>query len=170
MTFKGKVSNIFQVFPYGLFSNLSNDSLGVTFALDGSENNRAAISGTFHSRPSDLEQGEVCLYHPYTNSFIKFRNSGDIEIDSLGGDSPGNITVNCHRASVNCEENLEVSCVEANISASSSVNIDSPQVNLGDGGPSIARVGDTVQVEITSGSSSGVYSGQITSGGDNTSI
>lgn len=50
------------------------------------------------------------------------------------------------------------------------VNVNGSQVNLGEGGAAIARVGDSVQVTITTGSSAGTYNGTITSGGVNTSI
>lgn len=50
------------------------------------------------------------------------------------------------------------------------VNVNANTTNLGTGGDEIARKGDTVQVEVTSGSSAGVYDGTITSGGSNTSI
>jgi hypothetical protein len=58
---------------------------------------------------------------------------------------------------------------DANITANN-VNIDASVTNLGVGGEPIARVGDEVQVIITSGSSAGTWDGTITSGGDNTSI
>ncbi len=53
---------------------------------------------------------------------------------------------------------------------SESVNIKSPVTNIGEGGQNIARLGDEVTVEITSGSSAGTYKGTITSAGVNTSI
>ncbi len=49
------------------------------------------------------------------------------------------------------------------------VNVDG-LVNLGLGGNAIARVGDSVEVTVTGGSSAGTYSGTITSGGVNTSL
>lgn len=56
-----------------------------------------------------------------------------------------------------------------NVSAPT-VNLSATTTNLGVGGQPIARVGDSVQVEVTSGSSSGTWVGTITSGGNNTSI
>lgn len=50
------------------------------------------------------------------------------------------------------------------------ITIDSPKTTIGTGGQPIARVGDSVQVEVTSGSSAGTWNGTITSGGVNTSI
>lgn len=181
MTFKKKVVNVVQVFPYGLYSNVSSeDSLGVMFSIDGSENNRAAISYTPQKRPTDLEQNEVALYHPQTNSFIKFRNNGDLEISAIEGESTGSIIFNCENITVNANANVEVNCTDATVTASSSATVDSPSTTItGDldangttslnGGNAIAREGDTVEVTITSGSSSGTWQGTITSGGSNTS-
>ena len=56
------------------------------------------------------------------------------------------------------------------IYSESAVNVHAPETNLGDGGEPIARVGDSVEVVITSGSSSGTWAGTITSGGANSSI
>lgn len=50
------------------------------------------------------------------------------------------------------------------------VNVDATETNLGIGGAKIARLGDEVEVEVTSGSSAGTYTGKITSAGVNTSI
>lgn len=52
---------------------------------------------------------------------------------------------------------INVDCATANVNASA--------VNLGgDGGSQVARLGDSVQVEVTSGSSAGTWSGTIISG------
>jgi hypothetical protein len=52
---------------------------------------------------------------------------------------------------------INVDCATANVNASA--------INLGgDGGAQVARLGDTVQVEVTSGSSAGTWNGTITSG------
>lgn len=124
MSFKGKVVNVLQIFPYGMYANsASDDSLGVMFSIDGSENNRAAISYTPQRRPNDLEQNEVAIYHPYTNSFIKFRNNGNIEIDSIQDGNTGNIIVNCSNATINASEDVS-------INASGSVEIDSPSTTV----------------------------------------
>lgn len=60
--------------------------------------------------------------------------------------------------------------IETGDGGSGNVNVNAAKVNLGEGGAQIARIGDTVQVVITGGSSAGTYNGTITSGGENTSI
>lgn len=159
ISFKGKLADTLMVFPYGVYANVStDDALALMFAIDGNEENRAAIAYTPQKRPTDLANGEVAFYHPFSNSFIKFRNDGTIAIDAKGVlnlDATGDININVSG--------------DANITASS-VNIDASVTNLGVGGQPIARVGDAVQVTITGGSSAGTASGTITSGGANTSI
>lgn len=81
---------------------------------------------------------------------IWLKNTGVIEIN---GGSDLNIVVNG-----NC--NLKAAAV----------NIDAPVTNIGVGGAQIARLGDEVTVDVTSGSSAGTYKGTITSAGVNTSI
>jgi len=88
------------------------------------------------------EEGEVVFYHPKTKSRIHFKDSGDIDVETK---------------------------VDVNIKAKN-VSIDASVTKLGVGGNAIARVGDSVQVNVIGGSSSGTHNGTITSGGDNTSI
>ena len=139
MTFKGKVINVLQIFPYGVYSNISaDDSLGVMFSIDGSENNRAALSYTPQLRPKDLEQNEVAFYHPYTNSFIKFRNNGNLEIDTIQGEITGDIIINCQNATVNADVDakvnaggvVDVTCVDSTVAASGSVTLDTPSTTI----------------------------------------
>lgn len=125
MTFKRKVVNVLQLFPYGLYSNVSsNDSLGVMFSIDGSENNRAALSYTPQLRPKDLEQNELAIYHPYTNSFIKFRNNGNLEVDTIQGETLGNIIINCENATINANQDITANCTNAKLTASAAVDVD----------------------------------------------
>lgn len=60
--------------------------------------------------------------------------------------------------------------IETGDGGSANVNVNAAQVNLGEGGEKIARIGDAVEVTIVGGSSAGTHTGTITSGGENTSI
>lgn len=71
--------------------------------------------------------------------------------------------------SVDEKGNLTMSTQNITLKATE-ITIDSPKTTIGTGGQPIARVGDSVQVEVTSGSSAGTWNGTITSGGVNTSI
>lgn len=69
------------------------------------------------------------------------------------------------------DENGNLTMTTQNITLKATeINIDSPKTTIGTGGQPIARVGDSVEVNVTSGSSAGTWSGTITSGGVNTSI
>jgi len=54
--------------------------------------------------------------------------------------------------------------VDGNVKIDGGATIDGPSSLGGTGGPGLARVGDTVEVTVSSGSSSGVWPGVITSG------
>lgn len=153
VSYLGKTADAFMVFPYGVHANVTPDSLALMFAIQDHAANRAAIAWDAKKRPK-LAEGEVALYHPPTDAFIIWRQSGDLDIET--GEGGG--------------ANININCKQANVTASESVNVDSPVTNLGVGGEKIARLGDEVEVEITSGSSSGTWTGTITSAGVNTSI
>ena len=71
--------------------------------------------------------------------------------------------------SIDDKGNLTMSTQNITLKAKE-ITIDSPKTTIGTGGQPIARVGDSVQVEVKSGSSAGTWNGTITSGGVNTSI
>lgn len=114
INYKGKVANSFIGLPYGIYANVENDYLGIMCAIDGAEDNRVLIPLTADKRPRDLEQNELAVYHPDTESFIKFKNNGNIEIDCVG-QQQGKIIINC---------------VQATLTASTSVLVDSPQTTF----------------------------------------
>ena len=145
VTYKGKVANCMMVFPYGVYAHVSStDVLTMMFAVEGNADNRAGIPAIPQKRPVDLEQNEVAIYHPFTNSFIKFRNNGDISIDTApidpvtGVQTLGNIIINCVNATVTASENVSVTAiqnigltgVEATVTASASVTIDTPETTI----------------------------------------
>lgn len=178
ISYQGKAADMLMLFPYGTHANVPNGALATLFAMEGDAGNKAGFAYTPKDRPVDLEPGEVAFYHPATKTFIKLRNSGNLEIDTNVEDSGGNLVINSAAATVNTTGDTTVTAGGAvNLTATGNVeveaaqvNVDASVVNLGDGGQAIARVGDSVQVEVTSGSSTGTYSGTITSGGTNTSI
>ena len=58
---------------------------------------------------------------------------------------------------------LVINCKTAEVNAETSATVNSPAVNLGgEGGLGVARLGDAVEVNVTSGSSAGTWSGTIT--------
>ncbi|MCW8930007.1 MAG: hypothetical protein OQL19_07210 [Gammaproteobacteria bacterium] len=167
MSFKDKIVNVMQIFPYGLYGNIpSDDALGIIFAIDGNKNNKVALSFTPQKRPVDLEQNEVAFYHPYTGAFIKLRNNGDLEINTQEGvETPGKVILNCANLVVSSEKDIDIAVASGGV-----VNLDADKINLGKAGNPIARTGDAVSVTVTGGSSAGTYTGTITGGGVNTSL
>lgn len=60
-------------------------------------------------------------------------------------------------------DTLVINCKTAEVNAETSATVNSPAVNLGgEGGLGVARLGDAVEVNVTSGSSAGTWSGTIT--------
>lgn len=166
----GKASQSEIVFPYGVHANLPVDSLLTCFLIEGVEQNKAAIGGMPQNRIKNLPVGEVVFFHPLTKSKLHFKNGGEIEVVAVKDGEKKNITIDLLNMTITAEEDFTVNCSKANVNATDSVNIDSPLTNLGVGGNKIARLGDTVQVTVTAGSSAGTYNGTITSSGVNTSI
>lgn len=173
ITYKGVTTESLCVFQYGTYANLPNDSLSVTFSIDGDESNKAMIGYTPQSRPDDLAQGEVAHYHPTTNSKVVFRNNGNVEI-VVNGDSSTSVTGG-QTVDITGTQTVNVSgdsviTVDGDVNlTASNVNVDASETNLGVGGQKIARLGDTVQVVgVMAGGAT--ISGTITSGGNNTSI
>lgn len=101
ISYLGKVATCITIFPYGFYANASSnkDTLATFFSVDGDEENRIAIPWSGEKRPRDLDEGEVSLYHPNTETFIKLRNNGDLEI-TTGNGASGNVVINCSDASI----------------------------------------------------------------------
>ena len=99
----GSLADVNTVSPYGLWADLPNDALL-----------REVDPGVFVSvtetRPTDTERGDPVFFRPATNTRIIARNNGDLDISTAEADGTVNIET-----------------VSANITASSSVTIDSPQ-------------------------------------------
>jgi phage gp45-like len=109
MEYLGKVADGLMVFPYGMHGNVPEDALALMFSIQGSPDNRAAIGWTPKDRPT-LKGGEVALYHPPTDAFLIWRESGDLDIETGSGGTA----------------NVNINCKQANITASESVTVDSP--------------------------------------------
>ncbi|QTL96568.1 hypothetical protein GM661_00575 [Iocasia frigidifontis] len=92
---------------------------------------------------------------------------GGLQVEQA--DDLPNVGENLYIGSQDGETNIEITPGgEININCSTA-NINADEVNLAGGGAGIARQGDSVQVEVTGGSSAGVYTGSITSGSNKVS-
>lgn len=107
--YMGKTADCMMIFPYGMHANPESDALVLMTTPNGDSANRAGIPGTPQLRPK-MSAGEFSLYHPKTQSIIHFRNSGDIDIDTIKNNSA----------------NININTVNANITATTKVTIDSP--------------------------------------------
>jgi hypothetical protein len=129
-----RVADFYVVYPYGMSANAPADSLVVMMNMMGQEENRAGIASLPYQRFKDLKVGEVAFGNFLTRSHVIFKEDGSVEIVS--------------------EDNLniEVKGPLANITCTGVINLTAPivnlatLVNLGTGGPAIARVGDQVQI------------------------
>ena len=106
-----RVGDMFVASPYGLYSNLPDGQLFKVIDEDG-----RVVLGLTVERPDGIEQGEVVVFHPGTDTKIHLKNNGDIDIESA----------------------------KVNITASDSVNIDAPTTNIGVGGKKIALNNDPI--------------------------
>lgn len=113
ISYMGKTADCVMVFPYGMHGNASEDSIVLMFGVNGDSANRAGIPGTPQERPK-MAANEFCMYHPKTQSIIHFKNNGDIDIDTVKNQS-GNININT---------------TQANVTASDSVTIDTPETTI----------------------------------------
>jgi len=113
------------------------------------------------------ETGEMIVaaeIHLKNDGIVVVNNRYDLNITVVG---------DCNLKAANIKAETQIATIKTttvNLSATDKVNIDSPVTNIGTGGKGIARLGDEVEVEVTSGSSAGTYKGKIVSSGVNTSI
>lgn len=112
--YKGKVANAIMLWPYGMHGNAAIDSLLLMMNIGADDSNRAGIPLSLKDRPM-MAADEFCLFHPKTQSIIHFKsNSGDIDIDVVK----------------NNQGNININAVQANITASNSVTIDTPETTI----------------------------------------
>jgi phage gp45-like len=97
ISYLGKTANAIIAEPYGHHANCSPDSLGLLFSVQDMPENKATIAWSPKNRPKAAE-GEVLLYHPKTNSYIAWREGGNLEIitdANVTATIGGNIDVTC---------------------------------------------------------------------------
>ena len=142
----GKTALTEVIWPYGLGGVAPRGAYGVTFNLSAQEENRASILTTPNLRIKNLSEGETYFYNLVVGTGILNRADGSMEI-TVKGDK---------KVTIDKDLNINVSG-DVTISVSGKVDLLSDNVNLGSGGPAIARVGDSVDVNgqpgtITTGS------------------
>lgn len=132
VSFFTSVSDCQMLFPYGMYANATSpeeaDTLVAMFSVEGVEENKIGIPYAPMKRPRDLEQGEVAFYHPNTNTFIKYRNNGDLEIatgpNAPNSETTGNLIINCNDATINVANDALISAGNnITITATADVNV-----------------------------------------------
>jgi phage gp45-like len=103
----GKTANCLLVFPYGLDANPGPDALTLLLAAQGASGAKLGIADDPQNRPKNLANGEVALYHPGSGSLLHFRESGDLDIDTIKG-AQGNVNINADTVNLTVTNSVEV--------------------------------------------------------------
>lgn len=78
--FGDKTADAERISPYGLYCNLPEDTAVLLFSVNSHQENKAIIGYAQKNRFKNLLPGEVVVGNIITNTFIKFDNEGNIEI------------------------------------------------------------------------------------------
>ena len=106
--------------PYGIYANLPDGQLFKVIDEEG-----RVIMGVTVERKSGVEQGEVTIWHPGTGANIHFKNSGNLDIDTVG-DTPGDININTVNANITASGDANINCVNSTVTATTLVTFDTP--------------------------------------------
>lgn len=101
VSYNGKVIDMEIFFPYGMHANLPVSSpsssglvsYGFLLPINGEEDVSVGLFSAPTHRPTNLEEGEVCFFHPFTQTYIYFKNSGNLEIKTGGEEGTADITI-----------------------------------------------------------------------------
>jgi len=154
---------------YGFTGKPKQKSECVLFNIQGNPGNVVILSiGNRELRFKELNDGEVAMYDDSGN-LLHFKNGGIIDFKAPATlnqtaqtiNISGTTAVNVKTKTLTAEaDSVSVKAKTATVDAqTTTVN---GKVNLAGGGQGVARLGDAVQVNVTSGSSAGTWSGTIT--------
>ena len=122
LRYLGKTAEAPVSFSYGHHANLPADTIVAFFqSPDGS---RIAFPTSSPKRVRLPDAGEVAWFHPETGSRIVFKASGDIEVDLEGASR--NLVVRGTNAVVALDADATINCVNAKVSASTKIDLDTP--------------------------------------------
>ena len=122
MEYLGKVADGVTVFPYGFHANVTADVLALMFSVQGLPENRLAMPFNTKKRPK-LAAGEVAFFHPPTDAFIIWRANGDLDIET-GNSGTGNINITCKQANVTASESVTFDTPEATFTGNVTIDAD----------------------------------------------
>lgn len=170
--------NVKFIEAYGFTAKPKQNSECILLNIQGNPGNVVAlVIGNRELRFKELNDGEVAMYDDAGN-LLHFKNGGVIDFKALATmnqtaqtinvSGTTAVNVNTQTAAVTAKT-LNVEADTAAIKAkTATVDAETTtvngKVNLAGGGQPVARLGDAVQVNVTSGSSAGTWSGTITAG------
>lgn len=170
--------NVKFIEAYGFTAKPKQNSECILLNIQGNPGNVVAlVIGNRELRFKALNDGEVAMYDDSGN-LLHFKNGGVIDFkapatmnqtaQTINVSGTTAVNVNTQTAAVTAKT-LNVEADTAAIKAKTAT-VDAQtttvngKVNLAGGGQPVARLGDAVQVNVTSGSSAGTWSGTITAG------
>lgn len=170
--------NVKFIEAYGFTAKPKQNSECILLNIQGNPGNVVAlVIGNRELRFKKLNDGEVAMYDDSGN-LLHFKNGGVIDFkapatmnqtaQTINVSGTTAVNVNTQTAAVTAKT-LNVEADTAAIKAKTAT-VDAQtttvngKVNLAGGGQPVARLGDAVQVNVTSGSSAGTWSGTITAG------
>jgi phage gp45-like len=161
--YEGKTANAEIVYPYGLGGNPPTNSVCLMFNVSAQEENRAAIASTPTLRIKNLKEGEVYVSNLTTGSSVIFKNSGDIDVTAVGDvniKSSADVNIDAgNKTNINASTEVSITAPNVTINGNATVNgnitatgaAGAASGSFGVSGLGIARLGDTVQVNTTTG-------------------
>lgn len=81
----GKEQKVMVLTPYGLCSNPSDESLAITFNINGVAANTVAIIDDPKNRKKNLAKGEVALYNYETESIVYLKEDNSVVVELASG-------------------------------------------------------------------------------------
>lgn len=119
----GDAYDVEIIFPYGVTANLPLGAFLTQFSVDGDEGFRVAIGDDPGNRIKNLAAGEVAFFHPPSKSKIHFKANGDIDIETPDTADNGDLNLTI-------KGNVNITCVNANITATTKLTVDSPEAQF----------------------------------------
>lgn len=119
-----KVKSV-SLFPFGFAANVPPDNLSLALAVQDSPDNRAHIPLDSKTWP-ELAEGETAFYHPASDSFVIWREGGNLEIMAAGAvdiTSSGNVTVTT-------EADATVNAANITATATTAATVTAPAIAL----------------------------------------
>jgi len=120
------------LFHYGSFAVAPEGSMAVAFNIGGEESNQSAIVYNPALRPADLAPGEYACGNFLKKNYLHFKEDGSVQLKT-----PNGVIIDVDKDGI-----VNVNASQVNIMG---------KCNLGEGGVGIARLGDTVKVDIATG-------------------